>query len=532
MPQARVVLNGTARPAPADAQLVGEPDASAPAKLTIVVRRRASDPSSAGFGAQITRSDFAEQFGADPADLRKVADYAVSQGLTVDSSDVARRTVEVSGTLGQVQAAFEAEVNLYQKADETFRARTGELTIPAGLQGIIVGIFGFDERKQAHSRLRPLVSAANVSYSPLDIAALYNFPAGNASGQTIGIIELGGGYSDSDLSTYFSGLGVDTAPTVNAVSVDGAANSPSGDPNSADGEVELDIQVSGAIASGATIAVYFAPNTTMGFLDAITTAIHDTSNNPSVISISWGGPEDSYTSQALTSYDQAFQDAMALGVTVCIASGDSGSTDGETDGNQHVDFPASSPHVLACGGTNLQSSNGKITSETVWNEGSGNGASGGGVSETFPVPSYQASAGVPVSVNSSGFAGRGVPDVCGDADPATGYNVLVDGNPIVVGGTSAVAPLWAALIAIINGQIGKNAGFVNPTLYANASALNDITQGNNGSYVAGPGWDACTGLGSPNGTAVLQALQAAASAAPPTGTTPPPASPGPSGPVS
>jgi kumamolisin len=524
--------------------LVGEPDANAPAKLTIVVRRRASDPASAGPGAQLTREQFAQQYGADPADLKKVEDYAASQGLSVDSSDAARRAVEVSGTLAQVQAAFDANVGLYRQGGQTFRARTGELTIPAELQGIVVGVFGFDERQQAHSRLRrlpvdaggtirPRASAANTSYSPLDLAALYNFPAGNAAGQTIGIIELGGGYSDTDLSTYFSGLNVSPAPRVISVSVDGGSNSPSGDPNSADGEVELDIQVSGAIASGATIAVYFAPNTTMGFLDAITTAIHDSTNNPSVISISWGGPEDSYTSQALTSYDQAFQDAMALGVTVCIASGDNGSTDGETDGNSHVDFPASSPHVLACGGTNLQSSSGSITSETVWNGGANGGASGGGVSETFPLPSFQANAGVPVSVNSSQFVGRGVPDVCGDADPATGYNVLVDGSPIVVGGTSAVAPLWAALIAVINAQVGKSAGFVNPILYATPAALNDITQGNNGAYSAGPGWDACTGLGSPNGMAVMQALQAAASPAPVPGTTtPPPASPGPSAPVS
>src|SRR5262249_5050321 len=156
------------------------------------------------------------------------------------------------------------------------------------------------------------------------------------------------------------------------------------------GEVLLDIEVVGAVAPKAKIAVYFAPNTDQGFLDAITTAIHDRTRRPSAISISWGGPESSWTPQALNTYDQAFQDAAAMGVTVCCASGDDGSNDGVGDGLAHVDFPASSPNVLACGGTRLESSAGKITKEVVWNHGANNGASGGGVSEHFPPPPYQA----------------------------------------------------------------------------------------------------------------------------------------------
>jgi kumamolisin len=228
-----------------------------------------------------------------------------------------------------------------------------------------------------------------------------------------------------------------------------------------------------------------------------------------VISISWGSSESGYTSQALTAYDQAFQDAKALGITVTVAAGDGGSTDGETDGQQHVDFPAASPNVLACGGTFLDYEGGAIKSETVWNDGADGGATGGGVSENFPVPSYQTSASVPVSVN-TGFAGRGVPDVSGDADPNSGYNVRIDGETTVIGGTSAVAPLWAALIAILNQQLGQKVGFANPTLYSNPQSFNDITQGNNGAYSAGPGWDACTGLGSPIGSSVLAAFQAPA----------------------
>jgi len=274
----------------------------------------------------------------------------------------------------------------------------------------------------------------------------------------------------------------------------------------------LDIEVSGAIAPGAKIVVYFADNTDAGFLNAITTAVHDSTNNPSVISISWGGPESSWTKQAMTSMDEAFQAGAAMGVTVCAAAGDDGSTDGLNDGLNHVDFPASSPNVLACGGTTLVGSANHITSETTWNElANSEGATGGGVSDVFPLPSWQTKAGVPKSANPKHNVGRGVPDVSGNADPTTGYVTLVDGQSGVIGGTSAVAPLWAGLIALINQSLGKPVGLINPLLYQNASTardFHDVTSGNNGAYSAGPGWDACTGLGSPIGAAVAAALGA------------------------
>jgi kumamolisin len=297
---------------------------------------------------------------------------------------------------------------------------------------------------------------------------------------------------------------------VSAVSVGSGSNSPTGDPNSADGEVMLDIEVAGSIAPGAKIVAYFAENTDAGFLNAITTAVHDTTNNPSIISISWGGPESSWTAQAMTSMDEAFQSAAAMGVTVCVAAGDDGSTDGVDDGLNHVDFPASSPNALACGGTKLVASGKTISSETVWNELAGNeGATGGGISDVFPLPSWQNGVGVPPSANPGAHVGRGVPDVAGDADPTTGYNTLVDGQSGVIGGTSAVAPLWAALIALINQINGKPAGLISPLLYPNAAKagdFHDVTSGNNGAYSAGPGWDACTGLGSPIGAKVSAAL--------------------------
>jgi kumamolisin len=296
---------------------------------------------------------------------------------------------------------------------------------------------------------------------------------------------------------------------VTAIGVDGATNSPSGDPASADGEVTLDIQMAGALAPASRIAVYFTPNTDQGFYDAISSAIHDKTRKPSVISISWGMPEDRWTPQAMNAFNELFHDAALLGITVCVAAGDSGSSDGETDGANHVDFPASSPWVLACGGTSLTAGDGQTVTETVWNDGSQGGATGGGVSQHFSKPAYQAKINVPLPINSNP-TGRGVPDVAGNADPATGYLVLIGGEEGVVGGTSAVAPLWAGLIALLNERLGKRIGWLHPKLYATLApgkALHDITVGNNGTYAAGEGWDPCTGLGTPDGAAILKLLR-------------------------
>jgi len=207
----------------------------------------------------------------------------------------------------------------------------------------------------------------------------------------------------------------------------------------------------------------------------------------------------------MTAFDSAAQDAAALGVTICATSGDDGSSDGVDDGKNHVDFPASSPHILACGGTNLQSSGGQISSETAWNDGAQGGAGGGGYSNQFALPSYQSIAGI----KPFGAGGRGVPDVCADADPETGYQVLVDGESLVIGGTSAAAPLWSALIALINQKRNAPIGFLQPAIYGlppSPDAFHDITSGSNGAFSAGPGWDAVTGLGSPWGVNLAAAL--------------------------
>ena len=478
----------------------------------------------------LSRKEFEQRHGADPDSIARVASFAREHKLQVKEKSPARRTVILSGTVAAMNEAFGVELKQYEYPGGRYRGRTGPIHLPAELQKVVEGVFGLDNRPQAkpHFRRRQgrggvRAAAVSLSYTPIQVAALYNFPTGvDGAGECIALIELGGGYNQTDLGNYWSELKLPETPTVSAVSVGNGSNNPTGDPNGPDGEVMLDIEVSGSIAPAAKIVVYFAENTDAGFLNAITTAVHDRTNNPSVVSISWGGPESSWTQQAMTSMDEAFQSAAAMGVTVCVAAGDDGSTDGVNDGLNHVDFPASSPNVLACGGTELIASGNTITSETVWNELANNeGATGGGISDVFPLPSWQTGAGVPASANSNHNVGRGVPDVAGDADPSTGYVTLVDGDSDVIGGTSAVAPLWAGLIALINQSIGKPAGFINPLLYKSASTaadFHDITSGNNGAYSAGPGWDACSGLGSPIGTQVALALAATPAQAKRTGT--------------
>jgi kumamolisin len=502
----RVVLQRSERKAPMDAKEIGRTPADNVMSVSVIVRRKTPLSLAELKGARVSRAEFDAKYAASEEDFAALRQFAHEHGLSVDeaASSLARRTLVLRGTVENMEKAFGVELHQYEGPKKTFHCFTGAVSLPENRAGVVEAVLGLDGSPIAKPHIRFLRQgqAASVTYSPVQVAALYAFPAGvNGAGETIGVIELGGGYNTSDITTYFSGLGL-TPPDVVSVSVDGGANSPS-TPDSADGEVALDIEVAGGVAPGAKIAVYFAPNTDQGFIDAITTAVHDTTHQPSVISISWGGPESSWSQSSVTALDNACQSAGALGITITVAAGDNGSSDGESGNN--VDFPASSPHVLACGGTTLVGSGTKITSETVWNDGSSGGATGGGVSNEFALPSWQANVGVPKPSSAKG--GRGVPDVAGDASPETGYNILVDGQQEVVGGTSAVAPLWAGLIALVNQQRGSSAGFVNPALYAAPSALHDIVSGNNGAFSAGPGWDACTGLGSPIGTAVAAALK-------------------------
>ncbi len=463
----------------------------------------------------LSREAYEASHGAEDADIAKVAAFAQAHKLVVVETNAARRSVVLSGTSSTFGAAFGVSLQHFEHDGGTYRGRSGSISVPSELAEVVEGVFGLDNRPQADAhfqRQQPeggavATRAGGASFSPPQLAGLYQFPTGlDGSGQCIGIIELGGGFKPADIKAYFTALNL-PVPTVKAISVDGGKNHPT-NANSADGEVMLDIEVAAAIAPKAVIAVYFAPNTNQGFLDAITTAVHDKVNKPSVISISWGSAESRWTGQAMTQMDQAFQAAAAMGVTVCCAAGDNGSGDGVNDGQPHVDFPASSPFALGCGGTKLTASGNTISAEVVWNANPQTSATGGGVSGFFPLPAYQQNAHVPPIAGGT-KTGRGVPDVAGDADPASGYNVRVDGQNFVIGGTSAVAPLWAGLIALFNQKLGHPVGYLNPLIYgslAGKGLFNDIVSGNNGSYAAGPGWDACTGWGSPIGAKLLKAL--------------------------
>ena len=434
-------------------------------------------------------------------DLAVVERFAAAHGLTVVASDPARRLVTLRGPASAVEAAFATTLHEYDADGARFRAREGMLSVPADVAASVTAVLGLDTRPIATPKLRR-TSRATGGFLPNHVGAIYGFPQGATvgKGQTIAIIELGGGFVASDTSAAFAAMKL-PPPVVTAVGVSGGTNDPATDPN-ANGEVALDIQVAGGVAPGARIAVYFAPNTSQGFVDAISTAVHDTVNKPSVLSISWGSAESTWTAQALAAMTAALKDAATLGVTVFAASGDNLATDGVSDGKAHVDFPASSPYVVGCGGTLLTASGGRRAAESVWN--SGGGGTGGGVSAKFAKPAYQSAAGVPKGPKGGG---RGVPDVAADADPNSGYLVVVDGKTEQIGGTSAVAPLWAGLVAAINAGAAKPVGFAHPVLYGNPARFNDVVTGDNkvGSvgFAAGPGWDPCTGLGTPIGAALL-----------------------------
>jgi kumamolisin len=536
----KIAIPGSERFARPGTHITGTPDPNEQIDLSLLLRPRKplADVASSkeltgnkiGQRKYLTRRQFASTYGADPRDVAKVEAFAHEYNLTIKDISLPRRTVTLSGTASALSSAFDVKLAQYQHPDGTnYRGRTGAIFVPADLAGVVQGVFGFDNRRQATAHFRVkgannvARAAAPAGYTPIQVAELYDFPArADGSGETIGILEFGGGYSSTDLSTYFQNMGLNS-PRIAAIAVDGVTNTPQPGANSPDVEVALDIEVAGSIAPGASIAVYFAPFTERGWVDSITTAVHDSVHNPSVLSISWGFAEGKliWSAQAVQAVNEAFAAAAAMGISVCVASGDDGSRDDVNDGQTHVDFPASSALVLACGGTTLQSASGKISSETVWNDGPKGGATGGGVSVDIPLPAWQANANVPDSVNPGHQAGRGVPDVAGNADPNTGYHVLADGKESIVGGTSAVAPLWAGLIARLNQQLKKPLGFVNPLIYSNvqsAGALHDITSGNNditgklGGYAAGKGWDACTGYGSPDGSAIASALNGHAAA--------------------
>jgi kumamolisin len=476
----------------------------------------------------VSREDLAKSHGANAADLDAVEQFAQEHNLVVVHRNAAERSIVLKGTLGDLLSSFPTDLNMYHHSSGTYRGRRGEISLPKELEGIVTGVFGFDTRakhRSPHSRKLQFAAGpgGQNGVAATEFAKRYNFPTAfqgvklDGTGQTVAIIELGGGFRTSDLKVFFHEIGV-PVPVVTAISVDHAGHKAT-TADSDDGEVMLDIEVAGAVAPQAKFAVYFAPNNgDKGFIDAISAAVHDAERHPDVISISWGGLESTMDQQGVQAFHEVFVAAAAAGVTICVASGDHGTADldaGHWDKKIHVDHPAVDDLVLGCGGTQVDPKN----QDVVWNDGTpfdvangtGGWASGGGVSEVFPVASYQLSAAInPVSID-NGKPGRGVPDI---AMSATNYFTRVDSLEGASGGTSAVAPLMSALVALLNQAKKKNVGFLNPFLYANTAkgVVHDVTQGTNAitgtikGYTAVVGWDACTGLGTPDGTAILNNL--------------------------
>ena len=572
-PTEMIAITGSARRAVPEAKLIKKSDQTARIEVSIYARQNPAAPAKnpltpdamnntlPGQRHYLTDEEFNSTFGADPADLDKIAAWAQTNKLKVLDRSVPKRRVLVEGTIGDISKAFNLQLNEYEHPKTgRFRGRVGEVHVPTDLFGIIQGVFGLDTRPVGRPRRRrgnfqPVdfktlqsnvkgkargiarTAPANPfpgTFFPGDLAGLYNYPEElTGAGQNVAIFAFNGdspdphgGYKLPALQNYFEKLLGGKTPQIKDVVVQGPGNDPGPDTQASSergdstGEVMLDMCVVGSVAPGANIFMYFTEFTSQGWVDALNEAITD-SNQISVISISYGNPEDdpqgAWTSMGVQVVNQAFQAAAAKGITICCASGDDGSSDQVTSG-AHVDFPASSPFVLGVGGTKLVATSGTpaaIASETVWNETLQNeGATGGGVSAVFTKPAYQDTVNVPPSANPPHTIGRGVPDVAADADPVTGVVVMhVDGKHLEpIGGTSASAPLWASLIVRLNEGLKARCGFLNPVLYGRfpSGVLRDITVGNNGAYSAGPGWDPCTGLGTPDGDQLFRALSGSA----------------------
>jgi kumamolisin len=512
----------------------------------------------------LTHEEYEDKFSSDSSDIANVKDFAQDFRLNVLDTDKLKRTVKLSGTIRRMNSAFNVELMLFEHRGGICRGHLDPISLPVKLSGVVESVLGLDTWQVVRPHLKesaPLTDGNKQStesdyFYPNEVARLYNFPSDlDGSGQCVGILEFGGGYVEDSLKTYFNKFLNMKMPEITSISVDGGGNNPGVNP-SVDVEVMLDIQIVGAVAPGAKIAVYFTPDISKDpyikygnkyIIDAFNTAINDKQNKPSVISISWGGPEIEWTENEMNLFNQLVIEAGIKGITVCVSSGDNGSSEsfqaGYSTAVAIVDYPASSPGVLSCGGTRLIADKGQIKKETVWNllatlfiykqKGQSTfkngGSSGGGVSLMNPLPSYQKSAQVAIATSNRliitvendqakkiSYKGRGVPDVAGNGSPASGYKFLENNKSKIdtVGGTSAVAPLWAALIASINQGIGHGIGFMNKVLYdlqlvQQAEILHQITYGTNGAYEANVGWlwNACTGLGTPDGTKIYMAIK-------------------------
>ena len=539
-----VEVPGSERVALPGARALGAANPHATIEVLLKLRRKKELPDIDSRPQKpLSREELANEYGGSEEDMSKVEEAMQGFGLQVVSKDPAARSIRLSGTIAEIEAAFQVKLFNYSHPGGDYRGRVGAVHVPAELKDIVEGVFGLDNRRAAKRSRHPnrtaaptkSISAASEScYLPSQLAAHYNFPPGDGAGQTVGLLEFGGGYFESDLKHFCQSAKI-SLPTVKPISADGTATNAR---DGAEGEVMLDVEVVAGACPKATIAVYFAQFTEEGWVAVLDKALQDKANNPRILSVSWGYAEkaETWTKAAMKQVNEALKEAAMLGVTVCVAAGDDGSSDALQDGHAHVDFPSSSPYVLAVGGTTIPVKGGSKP-DIVWFEGDGlradnGGSTGGGVSAVFPRPSWQH--GIEVkSVNPQAIVGRCVPDLAANADwNASPYLLVVDGGAQPNGGTSAATPLVAALIARINAHRdpGNPVGYLTPLLYqaaaggptVGAAGCTDIVDGGNktakvGGYSAGAGYDAVSGWGTPNGVALMQAIAKAAPATPTSG---------------
>jgi kumamolisin len=466
----------------------------------------------------LTHEEFEARHGLADEALEVVESFTEHYGLRVTHTHPSACTVTVEGTTTELERAFGVELVDHEHRHGAHRGYEGAVHLPEAVAEVVQHVTGLDSREELFRPFAamdgqelPEVPSHAPIYYPIEVAELYDFPEGDGEGQTIGIFEFSGGYNTKDLETYFSSQNI-PMPDVTSVLVGKGKNEPYS-PDNAFRETNLDIQTAGSIAPAAKYVIYLADQSA-GILDLLNASVFDARSKPTILSISFGGAEGMAPASYWQAADLALKRAAALGITVCVSSGDGGSATQyyRQCGSRgtHVNYPASSPHVLACGGTSLHAKGGKIIREEVWNDlDQARSATGGGVSTIFPRPAWQGDLELPVNATPGvTFRGRGVPDVAGNADPMTGYKVMVDGKLQRIGGTSAVAPLWAGLIARMNQGLGKNIGFINHLLYkVQGKGLVNMTEGSNGAYRAGPGWNACTGLGRPDGKKLYAAIR-------------------------
>jgi kumamolisin len=533
MERTHTALVGSERKPLPGAVATGSTNANTVIEVSVKLRRKKVLPTVTGRPAvTLTRQEFADQYGAAQPDIDAVVKAFTPFGLSAIDEDQASRTIRFRGTVAAMEQAFQVKLFNYTHESGDYRGRVGNVSVPNAVKDIVQGVFGLDNRRVVRRRHpahatshQHLKSVPSAWYIPSELATHYNFPPGDGSGQTVGLLEFGGGYFESDLAAFCRLAKIPNPPTVVTISTDGTATDAK---DGAEGEVMLDIEVVAGVCPAAKIAVYFAQFTEQGWITALDAAVQDQTNNPGVISASWGEAEDTdiWTVAAMTAVNDTLQGAATIGVTVCIAAGDDGSSDAVTDGHAHVDFPSASPYVLSVGGTTIPSKGG-TSPDIVWMEGDGlradnGGSTGGGVSTVFPRPAWQSAITIQ-PINPGAIIGRTMPDLAANADwNASPYLLYVDGKAQGNGGTSAATPLVAGLLTLINAARAPapRVGYLTPVLYqagpgtsvtVGAAGCTDVTSGENktatiGGFSAGPGYDAVSGWGTPNGKSLLEIL--------------------------